>query len=122
MYGIFIESLAHSGLSGSCEFGHRVGFKAEDCAGSCVHSQPLTCTPRQPFYHGSYGCVVIDRPHMILQPCCARRVTNFLSHAVISGFTSGAAIIIGLSQVRVGGWVWCLVRHTCYWLIHILFT
>jgi hypothetical protein len=27
-----------------------------------------------------------------------RRVTNFLSHSVISGFTSGAAITIGLSQ------------------------
>jgi hypothetical protein len=28
-------------------------------------------------------------------------VTNFLSHAVIGGFTSGAAITIGLSQVRL---------------------
>lgn len=27
-------------------------------------------------------------------------VTNFLSHAVISGFTSGAAFIIGLSQLK----------------------
>lgn len=27
-------------------------------------------------------------------------VTNFLSHAVIGGFTSGAAITIGLSQVK----------------------
>jgi len=27
-------------------------------------------------------------------------VTNFLSHAVISGFTSGASIIIGLSQIK----------------------
>lgn len=26
-------------------------------------------------------------------------LTNFLSHSVISGFTSGAAIVIGLSQV-----------------------
>ena len=26
-------------------------------------------------------------------------LTNFLSHSVISGFTSGAAVIIGLSQV-----------------------
>ena len=27
-------------------------------------------------------------------------VTNFLSHAVISGFTSGASVIIGMSQVK----------------------
>ena len=27
-------------------------------------------------------------------------VTNFLSHPVISGFTSGSAIIIGFSQVK----------------------
>jgi MFS superfamily sulfate permease-like transporter len=35
-------------------------------------------------------------------------LTNFLSHSVISGFTSGAAVIIGLSQVglRAG-------RHRC---------
>lgn len=27
-------------------------------------------------------------------------LTNFLSHSVISGFTTGAAIVIGISQVR----------------------
>lgn len=27
-------------------------------------------------------------------------LTNFLSHSVISGFTTGAAIVIGVSQVR----------------------
>ena len=27
-------------------------------------------------------------------------ITNFISHTVISGFMSGAAVIIGLSQVR----------------------
>ena len=27
-------------------------------------------------------------------------IINFLSHAVISGFTSGAAVIIGLSQIK----------------------
>lgn len=30
-------------------------------------------------------------------------VTNFLSHSVVGGFTSGAAIITGVSQVRLGG-------------------
>jgi hypothetical protein len=29
-------------------------------------------------------------------------LTNFLSHSVIGGFTSGAAVIIGLSQVGLG--------------------
>lgn len=28
-------------------------------------------------------------------------VTNFLSHAQVSGFMTGAAILIGLSQVRL---------------------
>ena len=28
-------------------------------------------------------------------------LTNFLSHSVISGFMSGASVIIALSQVRV---------------------
>ena len=30
-------------------------------------------------------------------------VTNFLSHAVISGFMTGACVTIALSQVGVGG-------------------
>jgi hypothetical protein len=30
-------------------------------------------------------------------------LVRFLSHSVITGFTSGAAIIIGMSQVRPGG-------------------
>jgi sulfate transporter 4 len=29
-------------------------------------------------------------------------LVRFLSHSVITGFTSGAAIIIGMSQVRLG--------------------
>jgi MFS superfamily sulfate permease-like transporter len=28
-------------------------------------------------------------------------LTNFLSHSVISGFTTGAAVVIGVSQVPV---------------------
>ena len=31
-------------------------------------------------------------------------LTNFLSHSVISGFMSGASVIIALSQVRVPLW------------------
>jgi sulfate transporter 4 len=30
-------------------------------------------------------------------------LTNFLSHSVVSGFTTGAAVIIGMSQVCVWG-------------------
>ena len=38
-------------------------------------------------------------------------LTNFISHSVIAGFMSGAAITIGLSQVGCAAW---LLICTCY--------
>jgi sulfate transporter 4 len=35
-------------------------------------------------------------------------IVRFLSHSVITGFTSGAAVIIGMSQVRA-----CLAAAVC---------
>ena len=43
-----------------------------------------------------------SRPHAHLP---TRQVTNFLSHAVVSGFMTGASITIALSQVGVCGGV-----------------
>jgi MFS superfamily sulfate permease-like transporter len=41
-------------------------------------------------------------------------IVRFLSHSVITGFTSGAAVIIGMSQVRRAGacWVGCWLLHS----------
>ena len=47
-------------------------------------------------------------------------ITKFLSHAVIGGFTTGAAITIGMGQVdsllrvlQSGVWAWSPSSHTC---------
>jgi hypothetical protein len=37
-------------------------------------------------------------------------LTNFLSHSVISGFTTGAAVVIGVSQVRAVKQLLCIWR------------
>lgn len=55
--------------------------------------------PQYPAY-----CFLISLVAGVLQFCVGSMrlgfLINFLSHAVISGFTSGAAVIIGLSQVK----------------------
>ncbi len=39
-------------------------------------------------------------------------LTNFLSHTTISGFMSGACIVIALSQVSCPSWVHCSLQST----------
>jgi sulfate transporter 4 len=51
------------------------------------------------YWQASYEADFPARLMWCLATCCAGWLTNFLSSAMISGFMSGAAITIALSQV-----------------------
>ena len=65
-----------------------------------------TLEPGTSEYQEKYNQIAIQISFLVgiayisLGSCRMGFVTNFLSHAVISGFTTGAAVIIGMSQVK----------------------
>ncbi len=63
-------------------------------------------SPGTPEYQATYNQMAVQISflvgitYIVLGICRMGFITNFLSHAVISGFSTGAAVIIGMSQVR----------------------
>ena len=91
-----VSLLVYSGLS---------DFVDTDAEGNLVQAQYNTMAVQLAFLAGL--------SQFILGLLRFGFIVNFLSHAVISGFTTGAAIIIGLSQI--GGILGYKIKKTSGW-------